>query len=424
MDNKKLYWSANGSELPEIEPHTKAKHGILEKYLERYLVTLCGNNIGKRKTITIIDGFCGGGMYLDPDDNNALWAGSPIRIIKTVDKALDIVRREKAKPDYQLDTKFIFIDNKKRHINCLKIQLEQSGLGHYLKEPEKCKFITGEFEKYVDECINEIRQRRGSSFFFLDPNGWSDVSMDSIRRIISLRKSEILYTYMIEDVIRFLSEKDNIKAYKNVLEVERYYELINLYSSGSLAKHRYIKDETLRLFRERGQAPCVYSFALLKNQTKPKYYLIHLASNPPAQREIKYTLWEHNTIDLVYQFEYGIYGLGFRTPDYYEQNQSVINITKDNETKCINNLNDDLMPIIYDYPDGISLDLLHTLTMQKNPATLDHYIQYINDQVGGQELEVFRDGKITTAKKLKPGDFIIRKKYKQLHFMNKLFRNM
>jgi hypothetical protein len=41
---------------------------------------------------------------------------------------------------------------------------------------------------------------------------------------------------------------------------------------------------------------------------------------------------------------------------------------------------------------------------------LEHYIQYINGQVGDQELEVFRDGKITKAKNLRPGDFIIRKK--------------
>jgi three-Cys-motif partner protein len=157
MAKNKLYWSANGSELPAIEPHTKAKHEILEEYLKRYLVTLCGNNIGKRKTITFIDGFCGGGMYLDPDDNNASWPGSPIRIIKTVDKALNIVRHDKGKPDYHLDTKFIFIDNTKRHINCLKYQMEQSGLGHYLKDPEKCKFISGEFEEYVDECINYKR---------------------------------------------------------------------------------------------------------------------------------------------------------------------------------------------------------------------------------------------------------------------------
>jgi three-Cys-motif partner protein len=108
MDNKKLYWSADGSELPEIEPHTKAKHGILEEYLERYLVTLCGNNRGKRKTITIIDGFLRCGMYLDPETIMLYGAGSPIRIIKTVDKALDIVRREKAKPDYQARYKIDF----------------------------------------------------------------------------------------------------------------------------------------------------------------------------------------------------------------------------------------------------------------------------------------------------------------------------
>ncbi|WP_013323420.1 hypothetical protein [Gloeothece verrucosa] len=155
-------------------------------------------------------------------------------------------------------------------------------------------------------------------------------------------------------------------------------------------------------------------FTFLPNKTQPKYYLMHLASRPPAQREIKYTLWEHNTLDLAYQFDYGIYGLGFRTPDYYETNLSVIDIEKENKNKCIENLREELMPIIYDHPEGIILDDLHNSTMQKNPATLDDYIQVINEQVNEGDLQVIRDGKITSSKKLKLGDIIVKSKCKQL----------
>ncbi|BAY13484.1 three-Cys-motif partner protein TcmP [Calothrix sp. NIES-2098] len=412
MARNKTHWSADGSYLPEIQPHTKAKHKIYEDYIQRYIVTLCGNNRGKRKTVTFIDGFCGGGMYLDPDNNNALWSGSPIRMIEIVANALDIVKRDKSKPDYELDVKFIFIDSEPDHLDCLKVQMKESGLDRYLSNPEKCEFIIGEFENCIDKCLIEVNRRRGSSLFLLDPFGWSHVSMESIRRIISLGKSEILYTYMIDDIIRFLSEKDRQaeNAYHKVLEANGYYEFIKCLPDDRRIKQKYIRDETLRLFRERGSVPCVYSFALLPNKTHPKYYLIHLATKPPAQREIKNTLWDHNTIDLVYQFEYGIYGLGFRTPDYYEQNQSVINLLEENSNKCIENLDTDLMPIIYSNPDGITFAELHNRTMQTNPATVEHYAKYIDEQRSQKELVVMRNGKITTAKRIEPGDLIIKDK--------------
>lgn len=421
MTQNKATWSADGSYLPEIEPHTKAKHQILEDYIERYIVTLCGNNRGQRKTVTFVDGFCGGGMYRDPENSHALWEGSPIRMIKRVHHALEIVKREKSKPDYYLDAKFIFIDWNQEHLDCLKNQIENAGLGHYLRDEKKCEFIKGKFESLKDRCITQVKQRKGSSFFFLDPFGWTDVSMATIRSIIHLGNSEILYTYMIEFISRFLSEKDKkLKdAYKNILEAEGYYQFANLYASDTNAKQTYLKDETYKLFRNQGDVRCVYSFAVLPNKTSPKYYLIHLASKPPAQREIKYTLWEHNTLDLVYQFEYGIYGLGFRSPDYYEQNLSIINIADENKRKCRENLIvNDLMPLIYSRPDGITFEELHNETMQKNPATWDDYEECIHQQRSELEFEVFRDGKITRAKKLKPGDVIM--KSKQLHFMPKL----
>lgn len=424
MSNKDVYWSADGSYLPEIEPHSKAKHQILEDYIKNWIVTLCGNNMGKRKTVTLIDGFCGGGMYYDKDNNNERWSGSPIRMIKMVERGLEIVKYEKLKLNYELNVKFIFIDNQQNHLDCLRIQMLNSGLEDYVDKPEKCQLICGEFENFVEHLILEVKQRKGSSFFFLDPFGYTQVSMRSIRSLISLGKSEVLYTFMIEFIRRFISQRSSSleNAFTNILEADGYYDIANLDYVDAPSQQEYLRNETLRLFRNRGSAHYVYSFALLPNATLVKYYLIHLASSPTAQRVMKDALWERNNIDLVYQFRYGVYGLGFRTPDYYEQNSRIFDIKEVNAQASIEGLNDDLMPIIYNSEDGIPFDQLHVRTMQTNPATLNHYMSYVDEQRSVEEIEVLRNGKITRAKQLKPGDVILKSRQGKLFDMRKFKR--
>jgi len=308
MGDHDTYWSADGSYLPVIEPHTKAKHQILADYIKKWIVTLCGNNIGQKKTVTLIDGFCGGGMYRDLESDAHLWAGSPIQMIQMVEKGLETVKYEKHKPNYQLDTKFIFIDNKQEHLDCLKKQIQNAGLEKYLNDPDKCEFICGEFEDLSANLIAAVRKRKGSSFFFLDPFGYTQVSMRSIREIIALEKSEIIFTFMIDFIRRFLSDRErSLKRFEDVLEADGYYGLANSSDIDTSSQQQYLRNESLRLFRNRGGARYVYSFALLPNKTLVKYYLIHLATNPTAQKVIKNALWVHNTIDLAYQFRYGVY---------------------------------------------------------------------------------------------------------------------
>jgi three-Cys-motif partner protein len=59
--------------LWEIEPHTKAKHEILRRYLGAWFPIL-GSKIPK---IVYIDGFCGPGRYKGGEE------GSPIIAIRT-----------------------------------------------------------------------------------------------------------------------------------------------------------------------------------------------------------------------------------------------------------------------------------------------------------------------------------------------------
>jgi len=421
MQKEKIHWDSKGDYLPSIDPHTKSKHQILEEYIKRYIETLCGNNLGNRKVVTFIDGFCGGGAYID--EQHRKWKGSPLIIVEAVEEALNIVKTKKSKPNYELDVKFIFIDSAPNHISCLKKQFQEYGLVDCLTDNTKCEFVVGEFADSLEECLSEVRKRKGSSFFFLDPFGWTDVPMASFRSIMSLGKTEILYTFMIDFVKRFLGSRDGKlqSAFQNILEADGYYELLReIDDLENIAKHSYVRNETLRLFRNRGQFAYVCAFALMPKATTPLYYLIHLADNPAAQREMKFTLWNHNTLDLTYQFQYGVYGLGFRTLDYYEECYGqLFDIKEDNIRRCIENLNDNLMPLIYNSQEGIPFGKLHNSTMQENPATWDHYEAYIDQQRKVQELEVIRKGKITHAKRLMQGDIIRKFQFKQFSLLLK-----
>lgn len=420
MSKKNIFWSSDGRTLPDIERHTKAKHQILEDYVSDWIFTLCGNNIGLKKTVTLIDGFCGGGMY--HDENHKLWCGSPIRLINAVERGLERVKKDKSKPDYELNVKYIFIDNQQSHLDCLKKQMINSGLECYVNNSELCSFVCAKFETIVDKLIGILKTRKGSSLFFLGPFGYSDVSMQSIRKIIGLRKTEIIYTFMIDFIKRFLKLR-NEYSYHNVfyeiLESDGYFNLTDL-TIDTKSQNKYIRNESLRLFRDRGKAPYVYSFALLPKGNTVLYYLIHLASSPTAQKVIKKSLWKHNNIvfrDLVCQFDYDICGLGFKTAEYYSINQRIFDIHNANNRAAIENLTDDLMKLIH-FAKQIDFRTLHNSTMQFNPATEKHYMTFIDEQRDAGEIEVLRNGKRTKSKNIKPTDFIVKPQYKQLTFID------
>jgi three-Cys-motif partner protein len=54
-----------GEELPQIRGHSLAKHRVLKAYLERYVSVLSANPRQEQLKLTLVDGFAGGGLYLD-----------------------------------------------------------------------------------------------------------------------------------------------------------------------------------------------------------------------------------------------------------------------------------------------------------------------------------------------------------------------
>ncbi|MCY4610653.1 MAG: three-Cys-motif partner protein TcmP [Gammaproteobacteria bacterium] len=85
MAKKEHHWHI-GDEPPKIELHSLAKHRVYEEYLTHYIQVLNANPRIPKFRLTLIDGFAGGGVYINPQDNS-LYPGSPLRLIKAAEAA-------------------------------------------------------------------------------------------------------------------------------------------------------------------------------------------------------------------------------------------------------------------------------------------------------------------------------------------------
>ncbi|MEG3977151.1 three-Cys-motif partner protein TcmP [Microcoleus sp. herbarium8] len=433
MSNSDTKWSADGTNIPNIEPHTKTKHLLIEQYVTDLIYTLYGT--GKRgvTNFTIVDGFSGGGIYNDRESHN-IWHGSPIRLINAVREGY-----LKSQRTYPLDVKFIFIEKNKEHLKCLKnVGMSQAEFGQLSDEEphtfttefpkgigeriEQCEFINDEFENKVNYCVFQAEQRKGHSLFFLDPYGWSDVSMESFRTIINrLNKSEIIYTFMIDFIKRFIYDPKwtGRTTFEQILETDGYFDINHFQTLDTFGEQAEFRNELIRLFRDRGNAKKIITFAMMpRNEEKVLYYLIHICNHLRALEVMKDGSWNFNNLD--YQYHYDIYGYGFRTAAYYEEHQLdlKLDINQDSETACINKLSKDIDFLINNNPDGILFKMLCAQTMERNPATRKHYCKYLQLLQDAKEIEIVSKGKIikiTEKTKLQNSD-IIRKSHQQTLF--------
>jgi len=91
----------------ELEPHTRAKHEILRRYLQAWIPIL---SQGGFKNILYIDGFAGPGRYAGGED------GSPIIAVKS---ALDHAARIKG------NVFFLFVEEKRDRADVLQQCLDE-----------------------------------------------------------------------------------------------------------------------------------------------------------------------------------------------------------------------------------------------------------------------------------------------------------
>jgi three-Cys-motif partner protein len=254
-----------------IEPHTRAKHVILQNYLGAWFPILSKYSV----RIIYLDGFAGPGLYAGGE------IGSPVIALKTAIEH-KLFKRFK-------EIVFLFIEKDKERAEVLSEILK--GLFPNLPKNIKYTIKSSEFATTLEQVLDELEKRGAKlapTFAFLDPFGFSGFPMELVGRMMSYDKCEVLITFMAGFVRRFLDEL-------------REPVLNALYATDEWRKARDMKEEErvnflLKLYERQlktvGGARYVRSFEMVGPFNQVIYYLVYGTKHWKGLEVMKEAMWK------------------------------------------------------------------------------------------------------------------------------------
>jgi three-Cys-motif partner protein len=255
--------------LWEIEPHTKAKHEILRRYLGAWFPIL-GSKITR---IVYIDGFCGPGRYLGGEE------GSPIIALKEALNQPILANSE---------VNFLFIDERADRISHLESELSS------LKIPSNfhVNYIINEFENTLTEILNNLqreRHRLAPTFAFIDPFGFKGAPFSLVEKLLGNLRTEVFVNIMIDYVNRFVEhsmsiDRQHIKDLLGASDAE-ISQVVN--SQDRILAFRQLYQEKLHKY-----AKFVRYFEMRDHRNKVIYYLFFASNHPLGHVRMKEAFWK------------------------------------------------------------------------------------------------------------------------------------
>lgn len=266
----------------KLDPHTRAKHIILRVYLDGWLPAIIH---GAERRVLVIDGFSGPGEYVN-EDGTPGDDGSPVIALNALmnHTGIDLAGTRK-------EFVFVFLDEKADRSSHLETVAIPTRVG---KVPDNVRIIVKnkEFAPTVTEILDDLADkgtRLAPSLVFVDPFGWSGVPMSLMQRLLSQPKSEVLVTFMVDSVNRWLTHSDvKIQAHLDELfgcsdwrmiatGAQRYDKLRELYERQLMGgiQHRFVR--SFRMWNEAG---------------KPVYDLVFGTNHIEGLKKMKAAMWK------------------------------------------------------------------------------------------------------------------------------------
>lgn len=184
-----------------LPPHSEAKIRLLKTYLEAYLGVISHDRYTER--VFLADLFCGPGMYADAK------AGSPVEIGRM------LAGLHKRHPDAPR-TEFLFNDLALENVTNVESYLRPLEAVH-----PKLALIASNKNAgtLIPELLEEqsAKQPKTKRFYFVDPFGYSQISLSEILSLLQVEGAELLLFQPCSFMFRF-SEKGTPEALAGFME--------------------------------------------------------------------------------------------------------------------------------------------------------------------------------------------------------------
>lgn len=387
-----------GEKPPKIGLHSLAKHRVYEEYLTHYIQVLNSNPKIPVFRLTLIDGFAGGGVYSDPQ-NDSLYPGSPLRLInaaKAAAAAVNIKRQaEGIRLPFELQAEYFFIEKKKSNLEYLNGYLSEQGLGSRLGQD--IFSLQGEFTELLQKVIKHIAStgRNRRCIFLLDQYGYGEVPFSDIRTIFSdLPNAEIILTFATDWLINYMS---NAPEYLKTLQRIGVDLDINALLEAKLDTPHWrqlVQFELHRSIKSLSGARHYTPFFIVSKEANRSFWLVHLSNHPRARDVMTQLHWRLKNHFAHYGGS-GIRMFGY-DPTKDEQVTGLADLFGGTEhsfdetakTRTLEGVIEELPEFIHQFPDGIQFGELYRLVANTTPATTEHIKEVANLLAQAKELEI------------------------------------
>ena len=408
-------WSADGP-LPILENHSRAKHEILRGYLAAYVQTLLSNPNRDQFNLTLVDGFCGGGLYQLAGTGEEK-PGSPLIMLNALREAEALVNTGRKKP-IRFDVDYFFIDAHPDATALLSKVLKVQG---YERRIGKDIHVwNADFNSKADVLIEHVKRRmprNGRAIFLLDQYGYTEVPTDVIHRIMKqVPSAEVILTFNVASLLTYISDK------KGQAEA-----LLARAGTPESLKGRSIADIKLnerdwRLFIQACMYPdlvrnCGAQFYTLffirSEEGHGDYWLVHFSQHARARDVMTRIHWEKSNFFIHYggagldMFE----GLGYAPSldgSLSDQARLGFEFGEREREDSIRALMEQIPRLIYSAPgEGLVFEAMFATNCNMSPAHAELHKEAIARLRTEKDLEVVRGKRITGAK-IQDGDLIRR----------------
>ncbi|MBI1852630.1 MAG: three-Cys-motif partner protein TcmP [Planctomycetes bacterium] len=250
-----------------MEPHTKAKHDILRRYLQAWFPILSRYN-GR---IVYIDGFSGPGSYS---------GGEPGSPIVALDAAIEHRRALKS------EVVFWFMDERADRIEHLRTTLSRREIPPQFRIHVECGTFDRAFGSALD-ALDSMGSAIAPTFVFIDPFGFAGAPFKLVERLFKHPKCEVFITFMVDSINRFIE-------HPNAEVVNRINEMFGTSDAADVAKTPENRIDRLRMLYQRElrkRAQFVRYFEMRTRDDRIQYYLFFATKNELGHLKMKEAMW-------------------------------------------------------------------------------------------------------------------------------------
>lgn len=362
-----------GSPPPPVKRHSEVKHALLRSYLIQYFLTLVSMPNQDRIKLTIVDGFCGGGLYTNESGQEV--PGSPLVILDAIREATFLIEKnqERRKP-IDLDVELICIDKSKSALEYLKRLLEERNHGAALAAG-KIQLVRGDFADYCGASIQRAKDRSkiaGRAIFVLDQYGYARVPVTCLRDIFAkLVHAEVILTFYIDALISYLNEA-NLAGFEQATGIRGGMTAAEIDDMKKSPKWRvHLQSSLYQSLTSQCSAKFYTPFFIRPQHGHGDFWLLHLSQHWKARDVMATTHWGHSNHFAHYgRAGFHMFSTGYITKiDSKDQLQSGFDFSDVAATVSQDTMLEQIPAMLFDATEGITFERFFMQLINTTPAT-------------------------------------------------------